>query len=95
MAAEKAKRFAGCKELFAALSEYLDEELPPGDCAEIELHLSDCRPCVEFVESLNRTVGLCREHGIHDRPGALSAEAVGKLRDAYVRAVSALRGSGG
>ena len=42
MAAEKAKRFAGCKELFAALSEYLDEELPPGDFLAFYFLLDAC-----------------------------------------------------
>ena len=52
--------YADCKELFAALSQYLDKELPPGDCAAIEAHIAGCAPCVEFVNSLRKTVDLCR-----------------------------------
>ena len=37
-------------------SAYLDAELPPGDCAEIEKHIAGCPPCVEFVESLRKSV---------------------------------------
>jgi anti-sigma factor RsiW len=49
-----------CKEVFALLSKYLDHELPEADCAEIEHHMADCAPCVKFLESLRRTVELCR-----------------------------------
>ena len=91
MASADVKRFSGCKEMFAALSEYLDAELASGDCEEIEKHLRDCEPCIEFLESLNRTVRLCRDHGIQYRPGKLSAEEAARLREAYTRAVSALK----
>jgi mycothiol system anti-sigma-R factor len=51
----------GCRDLAARLSEYLDHEIDPGACAEIEGHLDDCPPCRDFLESLRRTVGLVRE----------------------------------
>ena len=35
-----------CKEIFARLSEYLDAELPPDACADIEAHIAGCAPCV-------------------------------------------------
>lgn len=59
----------GCRDLAARLSEYLDHEIDPGACAEIEGHLDDCPPCRDFLESLRRTVGLVRE-------GAPSAESI-------------------
>ena len=49
-----------CREMFARLSEYLDEELPPNLCEQIEDHLGDCPPCEKFLESLRRTVELTR-----------------------------------
>lgn len=49
---------ASCRELFARLSEYLDDELDPGLCAAIDSHLGGCPPCVAFMESLRRTVGM-------------------------------------
>jgi predicted anti-sigma-YlaC factor YlaD len=50
-----------CEAVFALLSEYLDEELNPESCEEIKKHLEGCPPCIEFLESLKRTVRLC--HG--------------------------------
>ena len=40
------------------LSEYLDGELEETFCAEAEVHLEDCPPCRDFLESLRRTVAL-------------------------------------
>jgi RNA polymerase sigma-70 factor (ECF subfamily) len=52
---------AECKRMFAALSDYLDEELPANACDRIREHMSDCRPCVAFLDNLQETVqGLKR-----------------------------------
>jgi len=45
-----------CLEVFERLSEYLDQELTPADCAHIEEHIRDCPPCVAFLESLKACV---------------------------------------
>ncbi len=49
-----------CKELFAKLSEYLDKELDVSVCRKIEEHLSQCKPCQVCLETLKRTVSICR-----------------------------------
>jgi anti-sigma factor RsiW len=76
-------RYNDCKDLFAALSQYLDAELPEGDCAAIEAHIADCPPCVEFVNSLKQTVNLCKS----PRPAAelppIPDEVRRKLLEAY------------
>ena len=52
------ERTEKCKEVFSLLSEYLNLELPPDACQEIEAHLAGCPPCIEFAESLRKTVDL-------------------------------------
>ncbi|MCU0248308.1 MAG: zf-HC2 domain-containing protein [Bryobacter sp.] len=47
-----------CKTIFSLLSQYIDGELPPDACREIEAHMHDCAPCVEFLESLRKSVSL-------------------------------------
>jgi len=74
-----------CKDVFARLSEYLDHELPAGDCAELEEHIRDCPPCVEFVESLRKTVGVCREYRCPEPPPTLPEEKRAALRKAYLK----------
>ena len=75
-----------CKEVFALLSQYLDLELPPGECAEIEEHLADCPPCVEFMESLRKSVELCRESRPGVMPPPLTAKARAELKRAWKKA---------
>jgi anti-sigma factor RsiW len=80
-------RYVECTELFAALSAYLDEELPQGDCAEIEAHIAQCAPCVDFVESLKKSVELCRVTGNAMEPPPLAPDVREQLLQAYRRSV--------
>lgn len=79
--------YSNCKDLFAALSQYLDAELPPTDCAAIEKHIADCPPCIEFVDSLKKTVGLCKDCGPAPELPPLSDEVRTKLLDAYQQSI--------
>ena len=45
-----------CREMFAALSDYLDEWLDDSLCGELEKHMSGCGPCQAFVQDLKQTV---------------------------------------
>lgn len=45
-----------CREMFAALSDYLDERLDDSVCAELEKHMSGCVPCQAFVQDLKLTI---------------------------------------
>jgi len=45
-----------CREMFAALSDYLDEELDDSLCSELEKHMSGCAPCQAFVQDLRLTI---------------------------------------
>lgn len=74
-----------CRDVFARLSEYLDGELPENACEELEQHIRGCAPCVEFVESLRKSVHLSRQYQPAEPPPALSAESEQVLRDAYHR----------
>ena len=49
-----------CREMFAKLSEYIDGELDHATCAEIEKHANDCVACFACMETLKRTVALCK-----------------------------------
>lgn len=78
-----------CKEVFALLSDYLNLELPPGACAEIESHMAGCTPCVEFAESLRKTVELCRRYRPAELPEPLGTEARDQLMQAYHKMLAA------
>lgn len=76
-----------CKEVFALLSQYLDVELPQDACEQIEAHVQGCPPCIEFVESLRKTIALCRQYRPNELPAPLAREASEALLAAYRRSV--------
>lgn len=78
-----------CKEIFSMLSDYLDQELPESLCEEVGSHIQGCAPCVQFVESLKKSIELCRTAPRNEvagtEPRPLSEEDREQLRDAYAR----------
>ena len=81
-----------CQEVLALLSEYLDLELPPEACQQIEGHLAGCSPCEEFAESLRKTVALCRTFEPRAMPVPLSEEARAELERAWQKMLRARGG---
>lgn len=65
-----------CKKDFERLSEYLDGELDDVICAEMERHFRECPECRECVESMRKTIQLCREAAVEVIP----ADAKARLR---------------
>jgi len=47
-----------CKDILEKLSEYLDGELDPRLCQDLERHMEDCHPCLVFVNTLKKTLTL-------------------------------------
>jgi hypothetical protein len=76
-------------EVFSLLSEYLNLELPPDVCQEIEAHLAGCAPCIEFAESLRKTVELCRHYRPNELPEPLGKNARQQLLNAYEKMLDA------
>jgi len=67
-----------CREIFENLSAYIDAELDPDICDEIEEHLEGCNPCVSFLETLKKTAELYK--GLKSQ-GAMPEEVKTKLHD--------------
>jgi len=49
-----------CKDMFAELSNYLDDELDDSLCEELEKHMDGCEPCKAFLSSLEKSIRQCR-----------------------------------
>ena len=77
----------GCIEVFEKLSEYLDGELSPADCAEIQEHIRDCQPCVAFVESLKTSISVSNELRPCEPVRELPPEVREKLKAAWQAAL--------
>ena len=80
-----------CREVFALLSDYLNLELPPDACKAIETHLAGCPPCIEFTESLRKTIEVCRQFQPAEMPAPLAEQAREELLGAYRKMLTARR----
>ena len=49
-----------CLAMFQKLSEYIDGELDHVSCAEIEKHAENCVACFTCLETLKRTIAICK-----------------------------------
>lgn len=69
--------------MFAALSQYLDSELPARNCRQLQEHLRGCKPCVAYLETLKKTIRACRLYQATPAPPPSPA-----VREAIVKALS-------
>jgi RNA polymerase sigma-70 factor (ECF subfamily) len=67
---------AKCKELLAALSDYLDGTADESARRRLEEHLDGCHPCKSVLKSLESTIRHCRDCP----PPQLTPEAASQLR---------------
>src|SRR5439155_7749109 len=80
-----------CKQLFAKLSDYLDDELDDSLCRELEKHLKGCAPCEAFLSSLEQTVERCRRYHTPRRRPEEAAKMRQRLVAQYQDAMTAAR----
>ncbi len=66
-----------CREMFKKLSEYIDGELDQSICDAIEEHANNCVACFSCLETLKRTVAICKN--LKDQP--VPVEFSRKLRE--------------
>ena len=72
-----------CNELIEQLSEYLDPEARAQICREIEEHLSRCRDCSLYVDSVKKTIVIAQSHSAPAVPVALNDRLQAALMRAY------------
>lgn len=71
-----------CREIFENLSAYIDAELDPALCEEIERHMEGCNPCVAFLNTLEKTVVLYKYSGAEaEVPAQVHIDLHGFLRE--------------
>lgn len=49
-----------CQQMVEILCDYVDGSMPEATRAELEAHLGDCPPCVNYVQSYKATAALGR-----------------------------------
>jgi RNA polymerase sigma-70 factor (ECF subfamily) len=83
-----------CKEMFADLSNYLDDELDDSLCEELEKHIQDCQPCVAFLASLEKSIEQCHRAPEHLPDPAVAAKLRREVLSRYHDAMMAAAKSG-
>ena len=58
---EEHDEHGSCKQLLSTLGDYVDGELSPELCAEIEHHMQDCQRCRIVVDTMRKTIELYQE----------------------------------
>jgi anti-sigma factor RsiW len=74
-----------CKKDFKRLSEYLDGELDEEVCREIEQHFRHCPECRACVESMRKTIQLCKEAATVEVPVDARERLRSMLRECFSR----------
>ncbi len=57
-----------CEELLKLLSDYVDDQIDPELCAELEKHLGGCNPCRVVVDNLRKTIKLYKDDEVYELP---------------------------
>ena len=65
------KHNLSCQIILDNLSDYLDGELEPGLCADIEKHIGSCQDCQVVINTLKKTIQL---YQVRDRDETLPSE---------------------
>lgn len=74
-----------CRKYFERISEYLDGELDDEICRKIEAHLEECPECRECLDSLKKTIQLCKEAGKEAIPSDIHERLRSNLRQLLKR----------
>ncbi|MDH5636996.1 MAG: zf-HC2 domain-containing protein [Nitrospinota bacterium] len=71
-----------CTDILEKISDYLDKELDPSICKEIESHVKDCEPCIAFLNTMRKTVELFNDAGKKETeiPGPVSDKLMSFLK---------------
>jgi RNA polymerase sigma-70 factor, ECF subfamily len=77
----KQRPSARCKRLFALLSDYVDQQIDPSLCADVEGHLGDCSPCKAYLASLEETVRRCQRHCTEELKAKVRAQVRNLIRE--------------
>lgn len=81
-----------CKEFVDFIIAYLNQELPAAQRGEFETHVSDCPPCITFLDTYRKTVEL-EKHAFEGAP--LTRPGLQDAPEELVQAILAARRKGG
>jgi hypothetical protein len=69
-----------CEKLLALLNDYIDGDVQPGICAELEQHLASCNPCHVVVDTVKKTITLYKAGQPYELPPGFRDRLHAELR---------------
>ncbi len=75
-----------CRELFAKISEFLDQRLERPACNQMRQHIDACPQCIAFIHDLNAAIDRCRKFEVKCEP-EVTARLGALLTREYLRMV--------
>jgi anti-sigma factor RsiW len=61
-----------CKEIWRAISDYIDDDVSPSMRLKIEAHLAQCRHCAALLDSTHNVIVLIADEHIFTLPAGFS-----------------------
>jgi anti-sigma factor (TIGR02949 family) len=80
-----ARPYITCQQLIDFIMSYLDDELPPGQRAEFDRHMSACPSCVDYLKTYEKTVVLAKTCGHDPVPDEVPESLVQAILEARKR----------
>jgi anti-sigma factor RsiW len=72
-----------CEEMLKMLNEYVDGELDPSICEQLQKHLADCNPCRVVVDTMRKTITLYRDGSRYELPAEFREKLHENLRSRW------------
>jgi len=69
-----------CDELLRMMNDYVDGDIDPALCAELQKHLDDCRDCRVVVDTIRKTITLYRDETVYELPASFHNKLHAELR---------------
>lgn len=69
-----------CRKHIQDIADYIDGELDAKLCSELEDHLKDCGNCRLMVDTLKKTVILCKDGQKEELPESIKAKLSDVIR---------------
>lgn len=72
-----------CDEMLAQLNDFVDGQVNPALCAELEQHLRGCNPCQVVIDNIRKTITLYRAGQPYPLPADFRERLHAALRERW------------
>ena len=72
-----------CQELLKVLNEYVEGDIDPAVCKELEEHLAGCNPCEVIIDNIRKTISLYKNDQVYELPADFKERLHQALRDKW------------